>query len=83
MGAPDFTVYDNNNRPVKLSQFRGKSVLVNFWASWCGVCKTEKPRLAAMAEELVDDNFDVVTLSSDQNWNDVLVALAQPVAVAA
>jgi thiol-disulfide isomerase/thioredoxin len=77
MQAPDFTAFDNNNRPVKLSQFRGKAVLVNFWASWCGVCKTEKPRLAAMAEELVDDNFDVVTLSSDQNWNDVLVALVE------
>lgn len=48
--APDFTAYDNNGKQVHLSDFRGKVVLLNFWASWCGVCKTEKPRLAAMAE---------------------------------
>jgi len=80
MAAPDFTAYDNNNNPVKLSQFRGKAVLVNFWASWCGVCKTEKPRLAAMAEEMVDDDFQVVALASDRQWNDVLVALVEGLA---
>ena len=41
---------DITGKPVKLSDFRGKVVLLNFWASWCGVCKTEKPALNAMAE---------------------------------
>ncbi len=80
MAAPDFTALDNNGNPVKLSSFRGKVVLVNFWASWCGVCKTEKPRLAAMAEELSSDDFKVIALASDRSWSDVLLALVEGLA---
>lgn len=39
--APDFTVYDDSGNAVKLSDFRGKAVVVNFWASWCYYCKVE------------------------------------------
>jgi thiol-disulfide isomerase/thioredoxin len=74
MQAPDFTAVDNNGRPVSLSQFRGKVVLLNFWASWCGVCKSEKPKLAQMAEDLASDDFVVVALASDRSWQDVLLA---------
>ena len=76
MPAPDITMLDNNGNPVKLSQFRGKPVLINFWASWCGVCKTEKPRLARMAEELGDE-ITVIGLASDRAWSDVLLSLIE------
>ncbi len=80
MPAPDFAAYDNNGNQVRLSSFRGKVVLINFWASWCGVCKTEKPRLARMAEELAGDDFKVVALASDRAWSDVLLSLVEGLA---
>lgn len=79
--APDFQAFDHEGKPVRLSDFRGKVVLLNFWASWCGVCKTEKPALDAMARELAGrDDFVVIGLASDTSWSDVLVALVQGLA---
>ena len=72
--APDFTAVDHNGKPVKLSDFRGKVVLVNFWASWCGVCKTEKPSLAGMTKDLAGGDFEVVALASDKSWGAAIAA---------
>ena len=53
--APDFTVVDSNGREVKLSDFRGKPIVVNFWASWCGPCKSEMPDFDAVYQRMGDD----------------------------
>jgi thiol-disulfide isomerase/thioredoxin len=80
MPAPDFTALDHNGKPVTLKSFRGKVVLLNFWASWCGVCETEKPHLKEMAAELGDENFVVIALASDRNWTDVMIAIISALA---
>lgn len=50
--APDFTVYDGQGNPVKLSDFIGTPVVLNFWASWCPPCKAEMPHFETVSKEL-------------------------------
>lgn len=69
--APDFEVQAHDGKIVRLSDYRGKVVVLNFWASWCNVCKAEKPSLTAMTEEMAGDGLAVITLASDKNWDDV------------
>lgn len=84
--APDFTAIAHpdaqnpNGKPIKLSSLRGKVVLLNFWGSWCNVCKTEKPALEAMAREMAGDDFVVVAVASDKSWVDVLLSLVHALA---
>ena len=52
--APDFTVYDGEGNPVKLTDFVGKPIVLNFWASWCGPCKMEMPDFQEKYLELGD-----------------------------
>ena len=62
--APDFTVYDLEGNAHSLSDFRGKPVIVNFWASWCGPCKSEMPDFQAKFEEYGEDiQFLMVNLT--------------------
>lgn len=67
----DFTAQDHNGNPVKLSDYRGKVVFLNFWATWCNVCKAEKPSLERMAAEMQSDDFVVLSLASDTSWDPI------------
>jgi len=73
--APDFTVQSIDGKPVKLSDFRGKVVLLHNWASWCGACEQEKPSLIRMADEMVNRDFEIVSLASDVSWDAVKKSL--------
>ena len=75
VAAPDFTVVGHDGKQAKLSDYRGRVVLLNFWASWCGVCKSEKPSLEGMTRDMQSKDFAVVTLASDKEWKPVRDAL--------
>jgi len=75
--APDFTQNDPDGKPVKLSDFRGKYVLVDFWAKWCGPCRAENPAVVAAYQKYKNKNFTVLGVSLDQNKADWLKAIEE------
>lgn len=65
--APDLTMNDVNGKPVSISDFKGKYVLIDFWASWCGPCRQENPNVVAAYNQFKNKNFTVLGVSLDED----------------
>ena len=76
--APDFTLKDADGRTVRLSDYRGKVVLLDFWATWCDPCKYEIPWFMEMERKQKDRGFAVLGVSMDDDgWEVVKPFIAQ------
>ena len=62
----DFT-WSENGKDVKLSDFKGKVIVLNFWATWCGPCKRELPSLSQLSTDLKNKNFKMIGVSVDDD----------------
>jgi cytochrome c biogenesis protein CcmG/thiol:disulfide interchange protein DsbE len=63
--APNFTLEDTTGKKVSLADYKGKAVLVNFWATWCGPCKVEIPWFEKLHDQYAPQGFEILGVSAD------------------
>ena len=69
--APDFTIKAQDGHEIKLSDYRGKLVFLNFWATWCKPCVDEMPAMETLNNKFKDRKFQMLAVSVDNRWNEV------------
>lgn len=73
--APEFSMNDADGNPIALSSFKGKYVLIDFWAAWCGPCRAENPNVVAAYKKFNKKGFDILGVSLDDNKDKWLEAI--------
>jgi peroxiredoxin len=75
--APEISLPDPNGQPVSLHSLRGKVVLIDFWASWCGPCRYSNKRISPVYEKYKSAGFEIFAVSLDENltaWKKAIAA---------
>jgi peroxiredoxin len=75
--APDFTTAGINGKPVKLSDYKGKYVMLDFWASWCVPCRQENPNVVKLFNQYKGKGFNILGISLDDDkaaWQQAITA---------
>ena len=67
--APDFAIKDQTGKLVKLADYRGKVIFLNFWATWCQPCIQEMPEMQVLNDKLKDRRFQMIAVSVDNEWD--------------
>ena len=79
--APDFTLQSLDGKNMRLSDFRGKAVLLNFWATWCGPCKIEMPWFVDLQKEYGPQGLQIVGVAMDDSSKEDIAKFAQEMGV--
>jgi cytochrome c biogenesis protein CcmG, thiol:disulfide interchange protein DsbE len=69
--APNFSFNDRSGKRLSLADFRGKVVLINFWATWCPPCRDEMPSMQSLQRQMDRNEFAILALSVDDSWDQV------------
>jgi peroxiredoxin len=73
--APDFTLKSNTGENLRLDEYRGQVVMLNFWASWCAPCRQEMPHLSELHDKYAPLGFQLLGINVDENIEDAKKAL--------
>jgi cytochrome c biogenesis protein CcmG/thiol:disulfide interchange protein DsbE len=79
--APDFTLESLDGKSLRLSDLRGKAVLLNFWATWCGPCKIETPWLVELQKQYGSQGLQVIGVAMDDSGKDEIAKFAKDMGV--
>jgi len=75
--AVDFALNDTTGNPIAISSFKGKFLLIDFWASWCGPCRRENPNVVNLYKDFSDKGFEIIGVSFDDDRNRWIGAIHQ------